>query len=886
MKEKGERRSERPHKPGNTPPSRTGQEMSNSEARLRTLFDTMVEGVVLIAPDGQITEANPAAERILELRRPDILVRSYIARDWKILRPDGTPMPAEEMAGPRAMKERRPIKDVVMGVERPDGSVAWLRVNASPLLNAEGRVDGVVGTFADITASRHVEDKHRAIVEGALDGFWINDLEGRLLEVNDSYCRMVGYTREELLNMCIPEIEAMERPEETAEHLKKVAEQGYDRFETRHRCKDGRVIDVEISANHLDVEGGQLYVFVRDITERMRTDEAIRESEARYRVLVESIPQKIFLKDSNSVYISCNSNYADDLGIEPEEIPGRTDYEFYPRELAEKYIADDRRVLESSKTERFEERYTLHGEERVVETFKTPVRDDSGKPVALLGIFQDITERKRTEETLRQREERYRFIADNTSDSIWALGTDLRMTYQSPSTERLFGYTLEEWHTIGWEDYVHPDHLDAVMDLLNSFRRGQREGSAMIPVRVRDRCGNELWAEISASPVRGPDGQFAGVVGVTRDITERKKAEERLLEYKTAVDQSADGIAMSDLAGNIRFVNEAWARMHGYSPEELIGRHLSIFHTKEQMESQVIPFQQSFRQTGSREGEIWHVRRNGEVFPTWMNTTLLKRADGEPLGLFALMRDMTDQKEMERQQRDREVAEARAEELTRSRRRVIDAQESLRKSIAGQLHGTVQNRLILLGHRLAELEARPAAETMAEELADIRLTLEALQNDHIRAISHRLFPSVLRLGVSAGLDSLADEYGAQLPVQLRISKRLRDREQSNRRLVPDNVKLAIYRVTEEALGNILKHRPAAKRVMVKLSLTANRALLLTVSDIDGGQDRTVSSNGIGLALISDYTAAAGGSCKIEAIPDKGTRVTAQVPLAGIDEERR
>lgn len=997
--------------------------MTEHEARLQILFDTMVEGVVLIAPDGQIMEANPAAERILGLGRSQITGRNYIAPDWKILRPDGTPMPAEETAGPRAMKERRPIKDVVMGVERPDGSVAWLRVNASPLLNAGGGVDGVVGTFADITEPRQAE-------------------------------------------------------------------------------------------------------------------QAIRESEGRYRALVESIPQKIFLKDSNSIYISCNRSYAQDLGIRPEDIPGRTDYEFYSGDLAEKYIADDRRVMESGKTERFEERYTLHGQERVVETFKTPVRDDNGKPVALLGVFEDVTERKqaeealskakdeyqsitnltgdiivrvdkegrwtflndtacafwgetredllgrffsdylhpddqkktsasvlraarlgdtenvvnrqrtpqgwrivqwngaplyqggeyigvqatgrditerkqaeealrqskelydqlaeqsrtiawevdaaglytyispmveeitgyrpeeivgkmhfydlhpeegrqafkaaalevfkrkdsfvnldnilvakdghvvwvttnggplmnadgtlrgyrgsdtditarkRADEALRESEARYRFIADNTSDSIWALGPDLRMTYQSPSTERLFGYTLEEWHKIGWDEYVHPDHLDTVMDLLNSFRNGERESNATISVRVRDKYGKDLWAEMSASPVRGPNGEFAGVVGVTRDITGRKEAEDRLVEYKTAVEQSADGIAMSDLAGNIRFVNEAWARMHGYSVGELIGRHLSIFHTQEQMESQVVPFQRRFWQAGSEEGESWHVRRNGEVFPTWMTMTLLRRADGEPFGMFALIRDITDQKETERQQRDQDIAEARAEELTISRRRVIDAQESLRKDIAGRLHGTVQNRLILLGHKLAELESRPAAERTAEELADIRLTLEALQSDHIRAISHRLFPSVLRLGISAGLDSLVDQYRTELPIQLRISKRLRDREQANRGLVPDRVKLALYRVAEEALGNIVKHTPAAKNVAVNLSLSANRVLRLTVDDDGGGPDRAAPSTGIGLALISDYTAAAGGSCTVKNVPGKGTRVTAQVPLAAIDAERR
>ncbi len=972
--------------------------MSEQDARLRILFDTMVEGVVLIAPDGQIMEANPAAERILGLSRSEITGRKYIDPGWKILRPDGSPMPAEEMAGPRAMQEKRAIEDVVMGVERPDASVVWIRVNASPLLNDRGGVDGVVVTFADITEPGQAKEKHRVIVEGALDGFWINDLEGRLLEVNDSYCRMVGYTREELLTMSISDVEATETPGETVRHIREVMEQGYDRFETRHRCEDGTVIDVEISANYLDVEGGQLFVFVRDITERKVAEEALEYSERNYRALVENLPQKVFLKDIDSVYISCNGRCAEDLNIEPEDIAGHTDYDFYPKDLAEKYKADDIMVMQAGETVRFEERYVRQGQERVVETFKTPVKDEEGKAIGLLGIFHDITERKQAEaalrkseeenrtivdvipdmlfklgsdgtyidiksstedklaepkeellkksirdvlpseaspsvlqaiteaidtkevqiveyelavptgnrvfegrisrlnenevltfvrditerkmaeEALRQSEERYRFITDNTSDSIWALGPDLSMIYQSPSTERLFGYTLEEWHKIGWDDYVHPDHLDAVTDLLNGFRSGQREGNATISVRVRDKHGEELWAEISASAVRSPDGEFAGVVGVTRDITERKDAEERLVEYRTAVEQSTDGIALTDLEGNIRFVNQAWATMHGYAVEELIGRHLSIFHTREQMESQVSPFIQRLREIGSQEGEVWHVRKNGEAFPTRMVATLLKRTDGQSFGTFALMRDITEQKEMEKQQRDREIAEARADELSKSRRRLVEAQESLRKDIASQLHGTVQNRLILLGHRLAELEARPESERTTEDLAAIRHRLEELQRDHVRPISHRLFPSILRLGIAVGLESLVDEYSSQLPIELSVSRNLREGEQANRKLVPDNVKLAFYRVAEEVLANILKHTPMVNSVVMKLSLSDGGTLRLTVSDDGSGFQKTSLSHGIGLALISDYAAAAGGNCSVKSVPGKGTRVTAQVQL--------
>jgi PAS domain S-box-containing protein len=154
-----------------------------------------------------------------------------------------------------------------------DGGIGYISVRSFAVRDSEGRIIRVYGANQDITDRKLAEEKHRTILETALDGFWLCDLEGRFLEVNESYCKMIGYTKDELLKMSIRDVEAVENPEETIRRIKEIEEQGHDHFQSRHKPKDGNIIDVEVSVNYLHVAEGQMSVFIRDITERKKLEE-------------------------------------------------------------------------------------------------------------------------------------------------------------------------------------------------------------------------------------------------------------------------------------------------------------------------------------------------------------------------------------------------------------------------------------------------------------------------------------------------------------------------------------------------------------------------------------------------------------------------------------
>ena len=241
-----------------------------------------------------------------------------------------------------------------------------------------------------------------------------------------------------------------------------------------------------------------------------------------------------------------------------------------------------------------------------------------------------------------------------------------------------------------------------------------------------------------------------------------------------------------------------------------------------------------------------------------------------------------------RQQAQRELAEqaaalARADEMQRSRQRIVSAQESLRKEIAQQLHGSVQNRLIFLVLRLKQLEATAEPKGVASELADLREKFEELLEQEIRSIVHQLYPYILRRGFVPALQSLGDQIESVISIELDLDQELVRKERADRSLIPEQAKLAAYRIAEEALTNVVKHANASK-VSVRLETPFGGWFRLTVQDDGQGFAVEESAEGMGIVGMRDYAEAIGGECVILGAPGKGTEVTATLPLVILEKE--
>jgi len=253
-------------------------------------------------------------------------------------------------------------------------------------------------------------------------------------------------------------------------------------------------------------------------------------------------------------------------------------------------------------------------------------------------LEREIRERKKTAEKLKL----FSHSIENSTDGIAMGNLENRITYVNEAFARMFGYSREE--LIGKEipSIYSEDQIQKLEEALKTTMKGGWVGEL-----VGKRKNGELFSiAISSSIVLDDKGEIVAHMASHGDITERKRVEEELRKLSSAVEQSIDGIAVGDLELNLTYVNDAFARMHGYSSEEMIGMKVEDLHTEEQIGEYVRCINQ-IKAQGSWMGEIGHIRKDGTPFPTYMYSTLLKDDDGEPTGFLTVARDITERKQVE-----------------------------------------------------------------------------------------------------------------------------------------------------------------------------------------------------------------------------------------------
>ena len=375
------------------------EELAQAEARYFDLYELAPVGYCTVSEKGVIMEANLAAANLLCMDRRELL--KYLLFHF-ILSEDRDiyyMLCKQLVEGESRAGELRMV--------RHDNTPVWVNLAISLYYDGDTRVFRIV--LSDISLLKQAEEElrkneelNRSIIHTATDGFWRFDTHGLLLEVNEAYCRMSGYSQEELLTMHVADLEAVETPEEVAAHMCHIITKGHDRFESRHRRKDGNLFDVAISINNLPLHGSQFVLFVQDITKRKQMDLALRESNAYLENLINYANAPIIVWDTQFRITRFNHAFEALTGRIEQEVTGQSLALLFPPELAEYSMALTTKTLSGERWETVEIKIQHRdGSVRtVLWNSATLFTEDGQTPIATIAQGQDITERKQAEQKL------------------------------------------------------------------------------------------------------------------------------------------------------------------------------------------------------------------------------------------------------------------------------------------------------------------------------------------------------------------------------------------------------------------------------------------------------------------------------------------------------
>jgi diguanylate cyclase (GGDEF)-like protein/PAS domain S-box-containing protein len=502
-------------------------ELEESTRHFRQILDNLFTYVSLLDENCILLEINKAPLYRGGYRREDVIGRYFYDAPWWTYDAAVRLQLIEACEAARQGQTRRYDVVVKMGSE-----FVPVDFQISPVRDESGKIIGLLPIAVEISerikaeqALRESENKFHVLFDSVNDCVMILDLGGRIKDINRTGHARLGYAKEEMLGKYISQFDTPEFASGAAGRVAMVHEKGFGVFESAHVRKDGSVMPIEVSARMVELEGQQLVLSaVRDISERKLAEAALRKSEANLRCMMDNLPYLAWLKDAEGRYIAINKAFSDYLRLEDSlQAVGKTDLDLQPKDLAEKYRADDAEVMALRQQKHIEESAFDGNALHYVETFKTPIMDARGNVLGTVGFAKNITERKRIEAELR-----IAAIAFETHEAMVITDANTVILRVNQAFTRITGYTAEE--LVGQT----PSMLQSGRHDADFYRKMWES------IKRTDGWNGEIWDRrkngevypklLTITAVRDSTGAVTHYIGTHQDITERKDAEERIAE--------------------------------------------------------------------------------------------------------------------------------------------------------------------------------------------------------------------------------------------------------------------------------------------------------------------------------------------------------------------
>ncbi len=392
--------------------------------------------------------------------------------------------------------------------------------------------------------------------------------------------------------------------------------------------------------------------------ERLRQEvDKLRQSEQKYRAILENIVEGYYEVDLAGNFTLVTNSICADIGYPRDELIGMNNRQYMDKETANKVYQTFSQVYITKEpaTEFGFEVIRKNGTKLFASCSISLIMDEKGQPMGFRGVIRNVTEQKKAETALRESEERYRNLFETATDGIFTVDVNTRFTSGNRKAEEMCGYSRNE--LIGeYATVILPE--EESLHVANSFKRVLKGEINTYETRIITKNGELLPVEVTSSPIE-KDGKIIGALGMARDISERKLAEEKLREsekkYRTILENMTDGYFEVDLTGNFVFFNDSLCEIIGYARDEMMGMNNRKYMDKENARKVFQTFNKVYTTGKPARGFDWEIiRKDGTKRVVEASVSLIRDSEGKPTGFRGVVRDITERKQMEAERAEME----------------------------------------------------------------------------------------------------------------------------------------------------------------------------------------------------------------------------------------
>ncbi|MCG6533900.1 MAG: PAS domain S-box protein, partial [Syntrophales bacterium LBB04] len=641
--------------------------LRESEEKFRNLVETTSDWIWETGADGKYNYTSPRVRDLLGYEPHEVIGRT----PFDFMVPGEAERLADEFA--RIGARRMAFFNLENINLHRDGRRVILETSGVPRLDPQGNLLGYRGVDRDITerkkmeeALRESEEKYRLLVESASEGIVLTQ-EGKVRYVNPRAIEFIGSSQEEIMSRSMLHFVHPDDREWLAQlYLSKIAGEDMTQgVSWRIIDKSGSVKWLQSRSTPLTWDGKpSLLSFMTDITEHKRAEEALRRSQQLFSTIFRANPAAVILSSlADGKCVDANEAYARLTGYAREELIGKTTVDlniWISSEERQRVVAE---LAEKGHMENVELTLRRKNGEWINTIAGGEVITLEGQRY-ILSFFFDITERKRAEEALRDAEAKYSAVVTQAKDGVLIIQDNV-LQFVNKAMADMLGYTPAEMENTTIINYVAPESRIPVVGRVKARLAG-RDVPSVYEARLQRKDGTIIDAELSAGLIeyRGKPAD----VGLIRNITERKRAEEALREseekYRSILESIAEGYYEVDLAGNLTFFNDSVCELLGYSRDELMGMNNRQYTDTQGAEALYRGFNQVYITGKPTRGLDWEIiRRDGTKRFVEASVTLMKDAEGKPLGFRGIVRDVTNRKRAEEEKQRLETQLHQAQKL-------------------------------------------------------------------------------------------------------------------------------------------------------------------------------------------------------------------------------